>query len=157
MIPEPRLEKLYQDVILDHNRRPRNYKELAHHTQYSHGVNPLCGDDYHLYLVTNAEGIIQDIGFQGSGCAISKSSASMMTQMIKGKHLREAAQFKDGFLQLMTQENVLPATKSQVSRMIIFEGVKEYPVRVKCATLIWQALSDALKDAQDLSGMKPLS
>jgi len=146
MIPEPRLSNLYQEVILDHNRRPRNFKEITHPTQYSHGVNPLCGDDYHLYLVMDSHGIVQDVGFQGSGCAISKASASMMTSMIKGKSLHEVTGLKDGFLELMTEEITSESIKSKVGRLIIFEGVREFPVRVKCATLIWQAFSDALKD-----------
>ena len=90
---------------------------------------------------------IKDVGFQGSGCAISKSSASVMTTLIKGKPLEDAAKLMTDFLTMMTQENVSESTKSEVGRMKIFEGVKEFPVRVKCATLIWQALGDILKDA----------
>jgi len=148
MIPEPRLKQLYQDVILDHNRRPRNFKELANATQYAHGYNPLCGDDYHLYLVVDEKEIIQEVGFKGSGCAISKSSASMMTTFVKGKTVQEVAKLKDNFLVLMTQDDVPEAAKSEVGRMTIFEGVKEFPVRVKCATLIWHTLEDALKDVE---------
>jgi nitrogen fixation protein NifU and related proteins len=136
MIPEPNLGNLYQEVILDHNRKPRNFKEIPDATQYSHGVNPLCGDDYHLYLKVN-EGKVEDVGFQGGGCAISKSSASLMTSLIKGL-------LRNHFLQMMTSER--EPSESEVGRMIIFKGVKEFPVRVKCATLIWHALGDALKD-----------
>ena len=150
--PEPKLGQLYQDVILDHNRNPRNFKELASATQYSHGVNPLCGDNYHLYLNIDAQGVIQDIGFQGAGCAISKSSASMMTSIVKGKNIKDADEIKKGFLELLTQEKVSDAAKSRIGRLTIFEGVKEFPVRVKCATLIWHALADALKDANSHSG-----
>lgn len=145
MIPEPKLENLYQEVILDHNRRPRNFKELTDATQYSHGVNALCGDNYHLYLKVNPQGTIEDVAFQGAGCAISKSSASVMTSLIKGKTVAEAAALKENFLNLMTKENA-SVSDDQVGRMIIFKGVKEFPVRVKCATLIWHALADALKD-----------
>ena len=145
-VPEPRLDQLYQDVILDHNRRPRNFKEIAHPTQYSHGVNPLCGDNYHLFLTIDEAGVIQDIGFQGAGCAISKASASLMTTFVKGKPVKEAEEIKDSFLQLLTQEEVSPAAKEKAGRLTIFEGVREFPVRVKCATLIWHALADALKD-----------
>ena len=147
MIPEPRLGNLYQEVILDHNRRPRNFKEIPNATQYSHGVNPLCGDNYHLYLTVDTNRVIQDIGFQGAGCAISKSSASVMTTLVKGKSVDEAAELKDHVLAFLTQDSVSDAAKAGVGRMNIFEGVKEFPVRVKCATLIWQALNDALKDA----------
>lgn len=146
MIPEPRLNNLYQEVILDHNKKPRNFKALEAPTHYSHGVNPLCGDDYHLYLQI-ADGVIQDVGFQGSGCAISKSSASLLTTLIKGKTPEEAAKLQENVLYLMTHDQVPEACKKESGRMVIFEGVREFPVRVKCATLIWHALQDALKDA----------
>jgi nitrogen fixation protein NifU and related proteins len=146
-IPEPKLENLYQEVILDHNRNPRNYKELTNPTVYSHGVNPLCGDDYHLYLEVGAGGIIKDIGFQGNGCAISKSSASLLTSLVKGKSLDEALKLEKNVLQLLTQDQVPATVREGSGRMTILEGVKEFPVRVKCATLIWHTLGDALKDA----------
>lgn len=146
MIPEPRLEKLYQDVILDHNKNPRNFKEIPNPTQYSHGVNPLCGDDYHLYLKVDGQGKIEDIGFQGSGCAISKSSASLMTHFLKGKPAAEAEKIKNSFLEVLTKENVSQEAKDAIGRLILLEGVKEFPVRVKCATLIWHTLGDALND-----------
>lgn len=146
MIPEPKIENLYQEVILDHNRNPRNFKELKDATHYSHGVNPLCGDDYHLYLKMGPKGTVEDIGFRGAGCAISKSSASIMTTLVKGKSLDEIKSLKNNFLNLMTKDN--GAVESEVGRLIIFKGVKEFPVRVKCATLIWHALGDALKDVE---------
>ena len=146
-VPEPRLGQLYQDVILDHNRRPRNFKEIASPTQYAHGVNPLCGDDFHLYLQVDPQGTIQDIGFQGNGCAISKASASMMTTLVKEKKLKDAEEMKNAFIEMLTKDNLESGTKDKVGRMTIFEGVKEFPVRVKCATLIWHTLGDALKDA----------
>lgn len=145
MIPEPKLENLYQEVILDHNRKPRNFRELADATQYSHGVNALCGDNYHLYLKVNPAGVVEDIAFQGAGCAISKSSASLMTTLVKGKTVPEAKNLREQFIGMMTRDGV-QADESQVGRMVIFKGVKEFPVRVKCATLIWHALADALKD-----------
>ena len=147
-VPEPRLGQLYQDVILDHNRRPRNFKEISSATQYAHGVNPLCGDDFHLYLQVDAEGKIQDIGFQGNGCAISKASASMMTTLVKEKKLKDAEEMKNAFIELLTKDHPAAEVKEKVGRMTIFEGVKEFPVRVKCATLIWHTLGDALKDAK---------
>ena len=146
--PEPKLAQLYQEVILDHNRNPRNFKELPSPTAYSHGYNPLCGDDYHLYLNCAPGSIIADIGFKGNGCAISKASASMMTAMIKGKTLEEAGQLEKEVMELLTREDVSPALKEKAGRMVIFEGVKQFPVRVKCATLIWHALADALKDVK---------
>lgn len=146
MIQEPRLDHLYQEVILDHNRRPRNFKQIPEASQYSHGVNPLCGDDYHLYLIINGESIVQDVGFQGSGCAISKASASMMTSLIKGKNVKDVLDLKNGFIDFMTKEEISQATRSTVGRLSLFEGVREFPVRIKCATLIWHALNDAVQD-----------
>ena len=142
-----KLSDLYQEVILDHNKRPRNFGKLAKHDHSAHGKNPLCGDDYFLYLSVDGSGNIEKVGFEGSGCAISKASASMMTTYIKGKQIREAQQIKDAFLELLTEEIASDPAKEKIGRMIIFEGVKEFPVRVKCATLIWHALADALKDA----------
>ena len=110
--PEPRLDHLYQEVILDHNRQPRNFKKLVNPTQYSHGVNPLCGDDYHLYLVVDPGGIIQDVGFQGKGCAISKSSTSIMTTLVKGKSLQEAEKLQSNFIEFMTKDTVSPPSKT---------------------------------------------
>ena len=147
MIPEPRLNQLYQEVILDHNRNPRNFKEISKPTHYSHGVNPLCGDDYHLYLTLDDHGIIQDIGFKGKGCAISKASASILTTLVKGKSREEAKALQDNFISFMTQEEKAAAAKSKIDRMSLFEGVKEFPIRVKCATLSWHALQDALEQA----------
>ena len=145
MIPEPKLNQLYQEVILDHNRNPRNYKSIEKPTHYSHGVNPLCGDDYHLYLTVDASGRIQDVGFQGKGCAISKASASILTTLVKGKTLEEALNLQECFVGFMTQEDQAAQLKTKIDRMTLFEGVKEFPIRVKCATLGWHALRDALK------------
>ena len=143
---EVKLDDLYQEVILDHNRRPRNFHKLADANAYSHGVNPLCGDDYQLYLSVDDSGIIKKIGFEGQGCAISKSSASIMTTMIEGKSLKEAGDLQSNFIHLVTDSEVSESVRSKAGRLKIFEGVKQFPVRVKCATLIWHALADALKD-----------
>ncbi len=147
MPPEPKLKALYQEVILDHNRRPRNFIELSDATQYARGKNPLCGDDYQLYLVVGAGGRIEKIGFTGNGCAISKSSASIMTTLVQGKTVSEASMIQSSFLEFMTRESASETVLSHIERMSIFEGVKEFPIRVKCATLAWHALGDALRDA----------
>ena len=149
---EVKLSELYQEVILDHNKKPRNYGKLEDATLYSHGVNPLCGDDYHLYLKVNAKGQIEAVGFEGHGCAISKSSASMMTTAVQDKSVAEAQQVKDAFLKLLTQEKVQEADRQTVGRLKMFEGVRNFPVRVKCATLAWQALADAIKDWNEKKG-----
>lgn len=147
-VPEPKLKALYQEVILDHNKKPRNFKEIQNPSLYSHGVNPLCGDNYHLYINLDNEDKISDIGFLGNGCAISKSSASMMTTMVKGMSTAEAAELVRHFIDMMTKYPMPEADKSKTGRLAIFEGVREFPVRVKCATLIWHALKDALNDAE---------
>ena len=141
-----KLDDLYQEVILDHNRRPRNFRKLDDANAYSHGVNPLCGDDYHLYLYIDDGGIIKKVGFEGQGCAISKSSASIMTTMIEGKTLAEAEELGKNFVHLITNGEAADTLRSKVGRLKICEGVRQFPVRVKCATLIWHALADALKD-----------
>jgi len=146
-VPEPKLKSLYQEVILDHNKKPRNFKEIPNSSLYSHGVNPLCGDNYHLYINLDTDGRVSDIGFLGNGCAISKSSASMMTTMVKGMTRAEAGELVRHFLDMMTKYPMPAEDKSKTGRLAIFEGVREFPVRVKCATLIWHALKDALNDA----------
>ena len=145
---EVKLDDLYQEVILDHNRRPRNFHKLEDANAYSHGVNPLCGDDYHLYLSVDDKGLIKKVGFEGQGCAISKSSASLMTTMIEGKTLKEAGELQNNFIHLITDAETSEGTRSKVGKLKIFEGVRQFPVRVKCATLIWHALADALKDTK---------
>ncbi|OIO37436.1 MAG: SUF system NifU family Fe-S cluster assembly protein [Candidatus Omnitrophica bacterium CG1_02_46_14] len=143
---EIKLDELYQEVILDHNRRPRNFHKLEGANAYSHGVNPLCGDDYELYLLVDECGIIKKVSFEGHGCAISKSSASIMTTMIEGKSLKEAGELEKDFMRLLAGSDTPESVRMNVGRLKIFEGVKRFPVRVKCATLIWHALADALKD-----------
>ncbi len=145
---EVRLDDLYQEVILDHNRKPRNFEKLEGANAYSHGYNPLCGDDYELYLYVDQGGTIKKVGFQGQGCAISKSSASLMTIAVEGKNIKEAEALKNSFVDLLTKEPVSGEVRSAVGKLKLFEGVKQFPVRVKCATLIWHALEDALKDIQ---------
>jgi nitrogen fixation protein NifU and related proteins len=143
---EVRLSELYQEVILDHNRRPRNFGRLADATSFAHGVNPLCGDDYEIYLNVARDGTIRKVGFTGSGCAISKSSASLMTAEIEGKSVADAARLKDHFLRLLTAPETSEEDRRGAGRLKFFEGVKQFPVRVKCATLAWRALEEALKD-----------
>lgn len=145
-ISEVKLDDLYQEVILDHNRRPRNFHKLNDANAYSHGVNPLCGDDYHLYLLVDDGGIIKKVSFEGQGCAISKSSASILTTMAEGKTLQEAAELGKNFIRLVTNGAVSEDLRAKVGRLKIFEGVRQFPVRVKCATLIWHTLADAMKD-----------
>ena len=138
------LDQIYQETILDHNRKPRNFREMPGATNESHGYNPLCGDDYHLYLKVEG-GKVADVAFQGHGCAISKASASMLTQAVKGKDLAAARDLKDRFIGLVTRDCVSEIKDADVlGSLAAFEGVRRFPVRVKCATLIWHALEEAI-------------
>jgi nitrogen fixation NifU-like protein len=134
------LDELYQDVILDHNRRPRNYRTLADANRRVEGHNPLCGDRLTLYIRLDAD-VIGDIGFQGSGCAISQASASLMTESVKGKRLAEVESLGRAVHDLLTGR---PASHPALARLAPLAGVARFPVRVKCATLPWRALERAL-------------
>lgn len=136
------LRELYQQVILDHNKKPRNYRELEGANRQADGYNPLCGDKVHVYLHV-ANDVIQDISFQGSGCAISKASASMMTERLKGKTLAEAEAIFKTFHELVTGASATPAAP-ELGKLAVFSGVREFPARVKCATLAWHTLQAAL-------------
>jgi nitrogen fixation NifU-like protein len=136
------LATLYQDLILDHNRAPRNYRFLEHANRRAEGHNPLCGDRLTLWLDVEADRI-RDVGFQGSGCAISRASASLMTTAVKGKTKAEAEELFDRFQRLVT--GTLDPSKTQsLGKLAAFAGVAEFPVRIKCATLSWHALRAAL-------------
>ncbi len=133
------LDELYQSVILDHNASPRNFKKLDDATTQAEGRNPLCGDVYQVWLKLDGDRIA-DASFQGQGCAISKASASLMTQTIKGKTVAEAKELFDQFHSLVTggTSGKLPG------KLAVFQGVKAFPIRVKCATLSWHAMKAAL-------------
>lgn len=136
--------ELYQQIILEHNKKPRNFKVLDSANAYSLGKNPLCGDQFAVYTKLDDEGKIEDIGFQGEGCAISKASASLMTNAVKGKTREEALAMRNEFQQMLTGEWD-DAHPHHLGRLTILSGVKEYPVRVKCATLAWHTLAAALQ------------
>ena len=141
------LRDLYQEVILEHSKAPRNYRQLAGANQHAEGYNPLCGDHFAVYL--NLEGDrIRDIAFQGSGCAISKASASMMTQIVKGKSKEEAQKIFNAFRKLVTTGHT-NGGRPELGKLEAFSGVSEFPVRVKCATLAWHTLQAALEGKQD--------
>jgi nitrogen fixation NifU-like protein len=140
------LRDLYQDVILEHSKAPRNFRELAAANHKAEGFNPLCGDHFTLYLELDGDSI-RDITFQGSGCAISKASASMMTQALKGKTKNEAEALFAKFHKVVTgQAN---GNQSELGKLAVFSGISEFPVRVKCATLAWHTLQAALEGKQD--------
>ncbi len=140
------LTDLYQEVILDHNKRPRNYQRLADANRTAEGFNPLCGDQLQLYVKVEG-GVIRDIGFQGSGCAISKASASLMTSMLKGKTCAEADELFERFHRLVASDAV--ADPAELGKLNVFSGVREFPARVKCASLPWHTLRAALEEKAD--------
>lgn len=137
------LRELYQQVILDHNRSPRNFKELPNPTVRVEGFNPLCGDHYTLFVNLDGD-TIKEIGFTGSGCAISKASASVMSSTVKGKSRDEANQLFDTFHRLVTGDSSGLDT-ADLGRLAAFSGVSEFPARIKCATLAWHTLRNALE------------
>lgn len=144
----PELRELYQQVILDHYRNPRNRGKVESANRHADGVNPLCGDKISIHLKIEND-TVQDIGFQGSGCAISTASASMMTDALKGKKKQEAeAMFKE-FHELVTEEKPSKPHCPSLGKLAIFEGVREFPMRVKCASLAWHTMHSALNNHKD--------
>ncbi len=137
------LSELYQEVILDHNRRPRNFRVIDPATRAQDGYNPLCGDRLTLY-VTVADGRITDVAFQGSGCAISKASASLMTEAVKGKTVDEARALFDQFHQMITSPPGSPLP--ELGKLSVLSGVRDFPTRVKCAGLAWHTLKAAVAE-----------
>lgn len=138
------LRELYQEVILDHNKKPRNKGTLDEPTNTAEGYNPLCGDHIHVY-VDLENGIIKDLKFDGCGCAISTASASLMTEALKGKSIKEVQQIFEKFHGLVTDEEPDEAFFDDFDSLMALSGVREFPVRVKCATLAWHTLREALK------------
>ncbi len=141
------LRALYQEVILDHSKNPRNFRVLEDTSAKGDGVNPLCGDKVTIYLHLNGE-TIEDISFQGSGCAISTASASMMTQRLKGKTLDEVGEVFDQFHGLLTAAIGEEPDGDKLDKLTVFSGVREFPMRVKCATLAWHTLQAALEHSE---------
>ena len=137
------LRELYQEVILDHGQKPRNFHALPEATADAEGVNPLCGDRVHVY-VAEEDGTIRDVGFTGEGCAISKASASLMTQAVKGKSRAETERMFEGFHALITGRAAGDGSAPDLGKLAVFAGVAEFPVRVKCASLAWHTLKAAL-------------
>ena len=138
------LRDLYQEVILDHSRGPRNFRVPETSTNRAEGYNPLCGDRFTVY-VTVEGGVIRDAAFQGSGCAISRASASMMTEAVKGRTLEEAESLFQGFHDLVMGQGRDPGVAGRLGKLGVFSGVGEFPARVKCATLAWHTLRAALE------------
>jgi nitrogen fixation NifU-like protein len=139
------LRELYQAVIIDHHKKPRNFRIPAGANRSAEGYNPLCGDKVTVQIRLE-DGVVKDIGFQGSGCAISTASASMMTESLKGKSLAEVDSLFKTFHELLTREPPPKPDEAQLGKLAVFTGVREFPVRIKCATLAWHTLQAALKE-----------
>lgn len=141
------LRDLYQQVIMDHNKKPRNFRDMDDANHLAHGNNPLCGDALIIYLKLDGD-VIEDVSFQGSGCAISVASASLMTEALKGKTLAEAEVLYEQVHKQMTGEEV---ERSALGKLEVLGGVKEFPARVKCATLSWHTVHAAMDSDHDIS------
>jgi nitrogen fixation NifU-like protein len=141
------LSELYQEVILDHNKRPRNFRVLENASHHAEGYNPLCGDRLSLYLRIDGE-VVTDVGFQGSGCAISKASASLMTDVVKGMPVAGVQALFARFHRMVTTAPDVPV--EDLGKLSVLSGVREFPVRVKCASLAWHTLKAAL-DREDIT------
>jgi len=137
------LSDLYQEVILEHNKNPRNFREIEDADQYADGKNPLCGDALRVYVALDGD-TVTDVAFKGSGCAISKASASMMTQAVKGKTKAEAEAIFHEFHRMVTGDLDIETDENDLGKLKIFAGVLEFPARVKCASLSWHTLNAAL-------------
>ena len=138
------LSEMYQELILDHNRKPRNFQALPNANRKAEGYNPLCGDHVTVYLKLEDD-VISDIAFQGAGCAISKASASLMTQRLKGRSVAEAEALFEKFRHLVTAEGEASPDSDGLGKLAVFAGVREFPSRVKCASLAWHTMRAALE------------
>ena len=143
------LKELYQELILEHGKNPRNLRKTEDFNKDAKGNNPLCGDNVHVYLKLNGQKIVEDISFEGSGCAISMASASIMTDLIKGKNEHEAKEIIEDFLGMIKENPKLKSEylgEDEKTKLMCLSGVKQYPMRVKCATLSWHTLISAMED-----------
>lgn len=143
--------ELYQQVILEHNRKPKNFREMENHTHHTEGYNPLCGDHLNVYLHINADNTIDDVSFIGDGCAISKASASMMTQSLKGKTVDEALKLFEQFEQLVKGKLNPDKDENVLGKLAIFSGIWHFPARVKCASLAWHTMKGAIQKENSIS------
>ena len=147
------LKELYQEIILDHGKNPRNLGKFDNYNKDAKGHNPLCGDDVHVYLRLNENKKVDDITFEGKGCAISMASASIMTEMVRGKEETEVKEIVTDFLEMIKEKDELNnnlLNEDEKTKLMSLSGVKQYPMRVKCATLSWHTLSSALENSQEI-------
>ena len=146
------LKELYQEIILEHGKNPRNLGKTHEFNKDAKGNNPLCGDNVHVYLKLNGQKIVEDISFEGSGCAISMASASIMTDLVKEKEEEEAKKLIKDFLDMIKEKSNLTSNildDDQKTKLMSLSGVKKYPMRVKCATLAWHTLTSAITNTQE--------
>ena len=146
------LKELYQEIILEHGKNPRNLRKTEGFNKDAKGNNPLCGDNVHVYLKLNGQKIVEDASFEGSGCAISMASASIMTETIKGKEFNVAKKILENFLNMLkegSKMSINSLTEDENTTMMSLSGVKRFPMRVKCATLAWHTLTSAIKNSQE--------
>ena len=148
-----KLKELYQEIILDLGKNPRNLGKFDNYNKDAKGHNPLCGDDVHVYLRLNENKKVDDITFEGKGCAISMASASIMTEMVRGKEEIEVKEIITDFLKMIKEKDELNnniLNEDEKTKLMCLSGVKQYPMRVKCATLSWHTLSSALDNSQEV-------
>ena len=147
------LKELYQEIILDHGKNPRNLRKAENFNKDAKGHNPLCGDNVHIFLKLNENKKVEDISFEGSGCAISMASASIMTDLVKGKEEIEVKEIVTDFLDMIKEKEQLHnkiLNEDEKIKLMCLSGVKQYPMRVKCATLSWHTLTSAINDFQKI-------
>ena len=148
------LKELYQEIILEHGKNPRNLGKVHEFNKDAKGHNPLCGDNVHVYLKLNGQKIVEDISFEGSGCAISMASASIMTDLIKGKNEYEAKEIVEDFLGMIKENPDLKSEylkEDEKTKLMCLSGVKQYPMRVKCATLSWHTFISAMDNSKEIT------
>ena len=146
------LKELYQEIILDHGKNPRNLRKTENFNKDAKGHNPLCGDKVHVFLKLNENKKIQDISFEGSGCAISMASASIMTDLLKGKEEKEVKEIVNDFLEMIKEKDEINTNllkDDEKTKLMSLSGVKQYPMRVKCATLAWHTLISAITNLKE--------
>ena len=146
------LKDLYQDIILEHGKSPRNFGKCDKYTHEAKGHNPLCGDQVHVYLKLNKDGQVNDLTFEGSGCAISIASTSIMTELVKGKSSESTKEIINSFLNMIKSSNDIKSENlddDQKTKIMCLSGVKQYPMRVKCATLAWHTLTSAMEGKKE--------
>ena len=146
------VKELYQEIILDHGKNPRNLRKTENFNKDAKGYNPLCGDKVHIYLKLNENKKVEDISFEGQGCAISMASASIMTDLLKGKEEKEVKEIVNDFLEMIKEKDEIKTNllkDDEKTKLMCLSGVKQYPMRVKCATLSWHTLTSAIDKSQN--------